>query len=89
MQPRFAAHFVVPEDCGVVACNGHQQYEDDRNEAVASNDATIKHLFTRHCAQRFIVSQGETYALIASGWSFSIFKLSMMNVCRSGVFLPM
>ena len=59
MQPRLATHFVVsdvPEDRGVVACNGHQQYEvdhnghqqneDDRNEAVASNDATIKHLLT-------------------------------------------
>tara|TARA_B110001469_G_scaffold126575_1_gene144583 strand:- start:8601 stop:8798 length:198 start_codon:yes stop_codon:yes gene_type:complete len=65
VQPRLAAHFVVsdvPEDRGVVACNGHQQCEDDRNEAVASNDATIKHLFflTSHFAPRFIVSQSET-----------------------------
>jgi hypothetical protein len=65
VQPRLAAHFVVldvPEDRGVVACNGHQQCENDRNEAVASNDATIKHFLTltRHSAQRFIVSQRET-----------------------------
>jgi hypothetical protein len=46
VESEHAAHIVVPEDRGVVDHNGHQQYEDDRNEAVASNDATIKHLLT-------------------------------------------